>query len=200
MFDLASAHARLGLTDATKDYWVTLCLDTAKAIAEKHLDRSFDFATETVKLYDFHGKQLHLQRYPLTAVTSIVGDGTTSVPTTEYKAHLTGGYIEFFTVRSYKEVDVTYSGGYSVLPPDLVLALWLIFDALWSSTPGAGKAAGSVSGGTTGAIKSIETPDVGRIVYQDPSASIAQSDLVGVNSILGHDAICLLAPYKRYDA
>jgi hypothetical protein len=204
MFDLLTAHSRLGLTDASKDYYVNLCLDTAKAIAEKYCDRSFDYATDTVKFYDFIGKQVHLPRYPIESVTSI-GDiqdatGTTLAAITNYKVNGVGGYVELFDQLHYRELDITYSGGYKQLPSDLVLALWTIFDAIWASTPGAGATVGATTA-ASGAIKSINIPDVGQITYDtgsSGSASAASGVLVG--GLVSDIALALLEPYRRWSA
>jgi hypothetical protein len=201
-FDITTAKARLGIVGTAQDTIIQVCMDTAKAIAEKHLDRMFDYAVETAKFYDFHGKQIHLHRYPIETVGSVSEPSSSSVAASDYKVHATGGYIEFFHQRYFREVDVTYSAGYRTLPADLILGLWLIFDAVWNATPGGGATiGGATTSGALGALKSIETPDVGRLVFETSASSSASASVGACASrFLGADAINLLAPYRRIDA
>jgi hypothetical protein len=200
MFDLLTAHSRLGLTDASKDYYVNLGIATALAIAEKYCDRNFMQATETAKFYYVVGETLQLSRYPITAVTSISGSSGSTLNTNSYKVNLGAGQIIFNGIAVDQELDVTYSGGYTTLPLDLELALWSIFDAIWTATPGAGAAIGSVVS-TTGKIKSVSVPDVGRIDYETSSSSSAAGTVgsLGVGFITD-TAISLLEPYRRWSA
>ena len=66
---------------------------------------------------------------------------------------------------SGNSIDVTYAGGYKILPPDLLLALWGIFDKVWAAS----------SGGAVGdrIVNSIQIPDVGTVKYESPNASMA---------------------------
>ena len=184
MFDLASAKGKLGIAvvDTTKDIYINLSLDTALVIAERYCDRLFGYATETARFLDFYAAKIPLKRYPLEQVTSVkVLDNSGRTPLggvgvngNEYMVHHAGGYVELYTPRYYKAVEVSYTGGYKVLPPDLELALWGIFDVVYaamSAPPG--------SGGVTtqaGTIASITVPDVGNVAFaQGAGATAAQA-------------------------
>ena len=179
MFDLASAKGKLGIAvvDTTKDIFISLSLSTAMAIAERYCDRLFGYATETARFLDFYSAKIPLKRYPLESVTSVKSldnSGGTPLDTTAYRVHHAGGYVELYHARYYRELEVSYTGGYQVLPPDLELALWGIFDVVYaalSAPPG--------SGGVTtqaGTIASITVPDVGTVAFaQGAGATAAQA-------------------------
>ncbi len=193
MFDLLTAHSRLGLTDASKDYYVNLGIATALAIAERYCDRHFYQATETEKFYYVSGQALQISRYPLISVTSIKGSDGSSVASSSYKVNMTTGQILFGSWFASQEVDVTYTGGYTALPLDLELALWEVFDAVWAATPGAGAVVGG--GAATGGISSISVPDVGTVRWStDNSSSSSSND--GLGGIIPAGSAAILNFYR----
>jgi hypothetical protein len=193
MFDLLTAHSRLGLTDASKDYYVNLGIATALAIAERYCDRHFYQATETEKFYYVSGQALQISRYPLISVTSIKGSDGSSVASSSYKVNMTTGQILFGSWFASQEVDVTYTGGYTALPLDLELALWEVFDAVWAATPGAGAVVGG--GAATGGISSISVPDVGTLRF-DTGKTSSSNSASGSGGFISDYAIGLLEPYR----
>jgi hypothetical protein len=190
VFDLATAQIRLGTTTGAQDLMIPVVLDTAVAIAEKYLDRGISYATETVKFYNVEGWQLNMPRYPIETVTTVVGLDNLS-----YKTHLHGGYFDFNTQVWIDEADITYTGGYQTYPGDLELALWLIFDEIWNSTPGAGIAVGA--GTSPQEIESVSIPDVGTIKYAKNASSAGSAGNVLTNGFISSAALALLEPYRR---
>lgn len=163
MFDLATARVRIGLqgSDTSKDTLLTAALDAALAMAETYCDRQFKQLTSSVSLFHFEGEVIQLQRYPVTALTSLAGDSTTLA-----NYHLDGatGRIVMDGCRRYHQVDVSFTGGYATYPADLELAFWVIFDGIWPSVSGAAAAAGG------GAIKAIRSNGAS-VEYDTSSAS-----------------------------
>ena len=88
-------------------------------------------------------------------------------------------------------VTVQYTGGYTNLPDDLLLALWRIFDVIWSDMPGGGAAAGAAA---VDKIKSIEIPDVGRITMDTGGNSSAAGSSSG---LIDNVTAALLSFYRR---
>jgi len=161
-FDLIAAKARLGLTDATKDLQVQLALDACLAIAESYCDRHFLWTHETAKFYDIYARRLQLSRYPLTSVVSVLDNSGNAISSTHYKVHHAYGYIQFKHYITDWEAQVEYEGGYKVLPADLLIALWGIFDIVWPSINGSSGGAATVA---PGSISSISIPDVGTVSF-----------------------------------
>lgn len=185
MFDLATAKTRLSITDTTQDALLTVGIDTALAVAERFCDRKFGYAAETVKFYHFYGDTLFLPRYPVESIVSVTG-----LPT-NYKVHNRLGMIDLPGAQSIEEATVSYTGGYKVLPPDLELALWSIFDNLWPSI----KSSGTSSLGSS-AVASITVPDVGTIRF-DNSGAGAGAGGAGANSNLYGAFFSVLETYRR---
>ena len=169
-FLLADAKARKGIlpADTTKDLFLQVALDTALALAEAYTNRRFMYAAETATFHYPFGQSLQLNRYPLEQVVSITVPGQTAIAANQYQVILGAGQIKSLGWLSAKQIDVVYAGGYKVLPADLQLALWMMFDAIWASMPGGGLAVGGVS--SADVIKRISLPDVGSIDLDTSSA------------------------------
>lgn len=175
MFDLATAKARLGITDTSKDTVVAGALSASLGIAERFCDRRLAFATETANFYNFLGDTLFLPRYPIEAVIS-----STGLP--DFQVHHRLGILELDSIISAPTVTVSYSGGYRVYPADLELALWGIFDQVYPA----------VTGTTPDDVESVSIPDVGTIKYRASTSALA-----GVNAnVLGTFA-SILETYRR---
>jgi len=195
MFDEATATARLDLTDPSKIALLQPALDAAQAIAERYCDRWFDEADETEEIIPVHLGAVQVKRYPIATVASITAAhggviGEKHIDKPAGLIYLDGG------IGSH-DVSVTYHGGYATLPPDLELALWLIFDGIWPqfNLPVTG---GAVTPGGTGAIASVSIPDVGTIRFDNGSS--ASSSAGGAGAAVGFipaTAVSLLEPYRR---
>jgi hypothetical protein len=171
MFDLATAKTRLGIVGTLQDTQLNVAIGAALSLAEKYCDRQFLYFAETARFYYTGSTSLQLRRYPLEQVVSITDTQNNSViAATDYKVHLGAGLILFSGWRTATEIDVSYAGGYKTLPDDLELALWSIFDNVWAAIPGGGLTVGSAAG-SGGVIKSIDVPDVGKIMYDTTNAA-----------------------------
>lgn len=194
MFDQATAVSRLDLQDPAKVALVPLVIDSALAIAETYCDRSFMEQDTVETVVPVYGNTIKVRRFPIESVNTIssIHGGTVA----DYHVDKRAGVVYLDGRGFWHEATISYKGGFSILPPDLEIALWLIFDAVWSATPGAGKAFGATTSSGTGAIKSVSTPDAGSITYFDPTTSAASS----AGAFLPADAVALLDPYRRLDA
>jgi hypothetical protein len=126
-----------------------------------------------------HGR-ISLRRYPLTAITGIdtvENDGTlTPDGQANYVWEASTGLLFGLRTTTARKTLITYTAGYQVLPADLEMALWQVFDTVWASMqPGGGGS--SVSGGQ--AIKSVTLADVGTIHFDVGSSGNAQSSSAG---------------------
>jgi len=193
MFDLATAKARLGIAvvDTTKDTLLSGAISAALSIAENYCDRKFLYAAESQKFNHFHGATMSLIRYPLVNVTSVAKNGAW---VSGYKVISSTGQIEFDHPVRHDELTVQYTGGYTVLPDDLLLALWRIFDAIWSDMPGGGAAAGAAAGSQ--AISSIAIPDVGTIRFE-ASGAAGGAGAGAAGGLIDNVTAALLSFYRR---
>lgn len=182
MFDLAAAKARLNIVGTGQDVLLQASLDAALSLAEKYCDRFFMFASERAKFYHVRGNSLFLRRYPVTDLIAMTPSGL------KYKLHMVTGIVEFHSATSEEEIVIDYSGGYSVLPPDLELALWQIFDSVWNL----GQAAGG-GGLAAGAIQSVTLADVGTVRY---ATGAAAADAAAGASIIPAIAVNILDLYR----
>ena len=171
-FLIADAKARKGIlpADTTKDLILQVSLDTALALAETYCNRHFMYKAVELETFSYpFARGLQLSRYPLESVTSVTPVGQTAIGTDTYQAVLKTGQIKSLGWLSAKQIDVTYAGGYKVLPADLELALWMMFDEVWAGIPGGGGGGSAVPSGQV--IQSITIPDVGTVRYADGGSS-----------------------------
>lgn len=189
-FDLATARTRL--TTSPGDAIIQVGIDTAIAVAERYCDRNFLYKSETARFYYYTGEALHLPRYPIEQVAS-----TTGMNNATYKVHHTSGQLEFAGQVHFEEATVTYAGGYRVLPADLELALWLIFDNVMASLD---PAAGGASVGGVGAITSISVPDVGTIRMDVGGAAASAATGGAAFGMIPAYSVALLDPYRYMKA
>jgi hypothetical protein len=190
-FDLVAAKARLNLSGSSSDAMVQVAIDTALAIAERYCDRAFLYKAETASFYYFMGEALQLPRYPVEQVSTVTG----FTNTINYRLHHSVGQVQFGHQVSSDYATVTYAGGYRVLPADLELALWAIFDDVWTELQ---PTSGSSTSGS-GAITSISVPDVGTIRMEGSGKSSGNGG-AGVGGIIPDIAINLLEPYRLWKA
>ena len=194
MFDLATAKIRLGIAvvDTTKDTLIGSVLLAAKSIAENYCDRMFDLATQTEVFNHHNGSSFSLRRYPLKAITAVTTSGGSGIAADRYHRNDDAGLLIMHNQLWQSDVvTVQYTGGYTNLPDDLLLALWRIFDAIWSDMPGGGAAAGAAA---VDKIKSIEIPDVGRITMDTGGNSSAAGSSSG---LIDNVTAALLSFYRR---
>ena len=161
-FDLATAKNRKGIlpADTTQDALIVISLAAAKAVAETYCNRKFDYAAEIATFHFPNARTLQLSRYPIEQVT-LVAVSESNSDFRGYQVINGTGQVVSTSVFSARQVEVQYAGGYRTLPADLELALWLVFDEVWSA---------STSGGVTASIKSVALADVGTVQFSDPNA------------------------------
>lgn len=196
-WDIATAKTKLGIVGTLQDTQLQAAIDVALAVAEKYCDRQFQYAAEVASFYHVKAESIKLYRYPVEQIVSITSvSGGSNIGATDYKAHLSSGTILFKGWRNDEQIDVSYAGGYKTLPADLELALWDVFNAIWSSTPGWGAAAGTGASTASGAIKSINVPDVGKIDFDVSGGAAASSSIGGLGGYITPLASTLLERYK----
>ncbi len=170
-FNLLGAKARKGISpaDPTQDAVLQVSLDTAKALAEMYCNRKFDYAAETATFHFPYTQTLQLNRYPLEQVVSVADSKGALLAAGNYQVILGVGQIKSAGWLSDTSMDVTYAGGYRVLPADLEFAMWSIFDQVYgASTASGGSPTGQV-------VNSITVPDVGTIRYETGGANVGGS-------------------------
>ena len=211
--ETARIRIGLESTDTSKDVELTAAMEASLHYAEKYCDRFFMFQEDVAELIHFESSYVQLHRYPVTAVASIKFDSAdfmvswvplaTAIPIgganesswsasrpcgepLEVPYHIekkTGRLV--FDSRFYShELTVNYSGGYAVLPADLEMALWRLFDSTWSVISATTSSA-PVGGG---AIKAISSQGA-RVEFDTSSAGSGMGGSGGLsdsfaNSIL----------------
>lgn len=200
-FNLESARVRVGLesTDTSKDPQLIGSLNSALAIAENYTDRKFIYKRETARFYYDSSNRYTLKRYPINEVYAIT-DSDGNFP--EYKVHKLFGRIELERYNPSDELIVDYAGGYAVLPADLELALWGIFDSTFTTIDKAMSGDGITDGAGTGYgdIQSINIPDVGTVSFASTSSSTTTSAVAAHNALWGRMGpfFMLLDSYKDH--
>ena len=186
MFDLATAKTRLNIVGFTQDVEIQAILDASLAVAEAYCKRRFNYAEETESIYHDSKGYLFLERYPIDVVETVTAENHTNV---KYKTNSPAGYLDLHGRYTFEEVNVKYKGGYSVLPDDLVIALWGIFDGIWAASQGS-------SGPTAGAIESVSLTGVGTVRMSTGASTVSS----GSSGAIPAMATAILSNYKRYMA
>ena len=183
-FDLAGAKLRLNITDTTQDVEIQAALDAALSIAEAYCDRKFAYAAEEAHYYHVSAGYLFVPRYPIEQVVSVNRDsGQNNV---KYKVNKSAGFLDLHGRYSDEELSVTYAGGYVTLPEDLILALWGIFDGVWSASQGN-------TGPAAGAIESVSLTGVGTVRM----ATGGSTSTGGSSGAIPAMAAAILSLYRR---
>jgi hypothetical protein len=187
-YDIETARVRIGLesTDTSRDVELTAAMDASLNFAEKYCDRFFMFQEDTAELIHFTDNDLQLHRYPITAVASVEADG--NAVETDYHIEKKTGRIILDSRLYAHELTVSYSGGYAVLPSDLEMALWRLFDTTWSVVSATTSSA-PVGGG---AIKAISSSGA-RVEFDTSSGS--SSGMSGSGGLSDPFAISILDLY-----
>lgn len=168
-WDITTARLKIGLTagDVSKDTELQAAMNTALALAEAYCDRYFLYQLETQ--YFVHVvRNVFLKRYPVDRIQSITKDGAVT-PNTLGEINKESGIVG---ASNMKHVTLEYMGGYQVLPLDLELALWGVFDNTYATMTSAG-------GGVSGEIKKLAITGVGSIDYDSSNASSDTSSAFG---------------------
>jgi hypothetical protein len=172
-FNLATAKDRLGIPadDTSRDAQITGALNVSLAMAEKYCDRRFAFVREVARFPLNNWPQLLVRRYPIVRVYALrLPPNGQEADVSELQVHHEHGIVYMCGCGGYRTTDAVeldYEGGFKVLPADLEFALWLVFDQVWSTTPGMGLPAGSTS--ADGAVRSFSID--GMSIGYDTSAA-----------------------------
>jgi len=200
-FDVATGRLKVGLapTDAVQDAEITMAINTALAIVENYCNRPFLYNTQVEVFQHVHQGKVQVERYPIDTVISM--DASAGMHQVQHVA----GFIDFHGVRYIERLELTYSGGYKILPADLEFAMWSVFGALWSTFDPTIVAAGG--GGLTvaiGAVKKRTVVGVGSVEYETGGGSTSSSSGGAVHAdlsaVMPAATMAILAPYKRMSA
>ena len=190
-FDLETAKNRLNITDASKDDEIQLALDTALSVAENYCDRKFMFESSVVEDFIFKtNESFAVERYPIDKINSSENESGQAVTDNLYEIDQDAGLVRFAKGYPNQSFTVNYDGGYKVLPLDIELALWSIFDKIWAMTQS------STGGGVVvGGIESVAITGVGSVKYSSGSSG---DDAIGSdNSLISSMAYSVLKKYVR---
>jgi len=188
--NLPLLRVRIGLpeNDATKDAEITGAWKTAIALAEQYTDRYLTNATRREVFTHFAGETMQLRAYPVDTITKISGS------VVAYHLNKARGTIYFDGREVGHEITIDYSGGYSVFPSDLMLAILVLFDSVWllMENPGAGAA-------SSGAVKSVKAGDIS-IQYDTGGGATIASGGGGMGGAVPPIAQGILEIYRRWSA
>ena len=189
-FDLETAKNRLNITDASKDDEIQLAIDTSLSVAENYCDRKFLFLTEEEYFIFKTNESFALVRYPIDKINSTENESGQPVTDNFYEIDADAGLVRFAKGYPNQSFKVNYDGGYKVLPLDLELAFWSIFDKIWAMTQS------STGGGVVvGGIESVAITGVGSVKYSSGSSG---DDAIGSdNSLISSMAYSVLKKYVR---
>jgi hypothetical protein len=202
-WDITTAKLRLGIEDDTQDAALQSAMDVALAVAEGYCDRRFLKQADTQEFPLPTGPTLLVRRYPLVSLETIAPLDPQDEPPVEpvdvsatWRIDKRRGIVFMvgmppwgasyttpvapgaFYAGARAGFVLNYTGGYDPLPADLEQALWMVFDAVWFSTPGWGAEAGSQSGAGGGAVKSFSI-DGSTISFDNASGNEAASQSGG---------------------
>lgn len=187
--NLADAYKRSGLAASPEhDALLTSVVNACIATIENYLDRFILFNASEDQFFYTHHQDYALQRYPIENISSIEVDGKPLG--VRYKVHQQTGIVKLDHHMFAREIKFSYSGGYRVLPADLELAFWVLFQEYL------GISQGGASSVAAGAIESITVQDVGTIRFN--TGNNASQGAISSTSGLPDSVISLINPYRRY--
>lgn len=188
-YDLETARVRVGLApdDTSQDAMLTTAMGASLSFAEKYCDRKFMRKLESEEFIHFNQAKVQLIRYPVESVSSVGRDNTA---VTDYHIDKPDGRITFDGRINAHVLTIAYLGGYDVLPTDLEMALWRLFDSAYGEISSGGSTAG------TGQIKAISSAGA-KIEFNVGSSSGSVAAAGGANTPGGAFAASILDFYKR---
>lgn len=204
-FDLITAKKRLGIPDedTSQDAAIQACLAIAMSLAETYCDRGLEYKEDVVEDFERQTERvIRVYRYPIKEVDSILAMDPALQNSMQANSDIwldkKAGMIK--GVWYGYDVTVTYDGGYDPLPADLEYGLWLVFDAVWYTTPGMGLAAGSSSEDTAGPIRSFTINGV-KIDYSVKTNAFGSGGgSIDPYGIIPENAIAVLDKYRAETA
>jgi hypothetical protein len=184
-WDLETAKIKAGIdpADTTQDVALDLAMQQAVAVSERYCDRGLSLADPSLEVFNyFNASQVRLWRYPVIVMAAVLADG---VAITDYKLNGNTGQILFPSTLYAGTLEVQSEAGYGTFPPDLELALWQIFGAVWALN-------NSQAGSGTQDVKSLKIDGVGQVTY----ASDSGTSETGIPGLISDAAAGMLEPYK----
>lgn len=159
-------------SDDNMDIKIQSAMDASLLIAEAHCNRKFLAASVTEIYYDQVFRAIHLERFPVTVITSISLQQT-------YRVDMVRGVIRIPSGPYLEKVTVEYTGGYApnALPADLELALWEIFTAVWELSYSDNSQEVKL-----GAIKKQTIVGVGSVEYETNAGSETANELIPISA------------------
>lgn len=162
---------------------VTNYMNSAMAIVDQYCHRNFAFVENCTERFIVNAtKTLQVKRFPLTAIDSITY--VNGLEVSNYLFDAESGIVVFNQDAIQTQVEITYSGGFDPIPPDVLLALQGVCRKLLSDE----------NGDSNQSVRRIQTPDVGMVEYFDQSPFMTAS---GLNIRFG-EYFHLLEPYRVY--
>jgi hypothetical protein len=148
--DLIKLRVRAGFpaNDDSHDEDLQAAADQALMLCETYCDRFFEKQSQIEQIWPTAGSFM-VKRYPLESITSITnanGDAIEvgNVRTVDAPGIVLRGGCSIGGAGIWP-LSIEYVGGFDPLPKDLEFAVLAAFDAVWSTTPGWGAAAGSAA-------------------------------------------------------
>lgn len=190
---------KLGQVDFTNepDAAVSLYIGMAQSLVEAYCDRPFDRQVDRVDTLDGSAQaSLFLPLYPVQSITSVVEDGVTLTPGTDYLLYASRGQLVRLQGNNdrvwwwdYKRqsVVVTYTAGYDdaeagyEVPDDLRMVCASIAlrifkaEAAWAATPAA----------ASGPVTAVTLDGVGSYSYGATSSSGVSGEVQGTQQAGG---------------
>lgn len=150
MYDIETARIRIGLepTDTSKDAQLNVAMSASLNFAENYCDRKFMKQAESERFVHFSYCGVQLKRFPVESVEMVSADGNSF---SDFHIDMPVGRITLDSRISAHILTVDYVGGYEVLPADLEMALWRLFDSAYANINNTG---GSLGNGQVKAISS----------------------------------------------
>lgn len=180
-WDVQTAREITGAAAATPDAALVRAMDVVLALVQRLLARGLFKQRETSRFYNVSSPRIYLRRYPIETVHSVNG-----VPLSGCSIiHHCDGWIQVKNVSATCcTLEVDYTGGYDVLPPDLEAALWEIFLFYWDQLdpltglmrPGGG---GAAAAGGTGEVSRVTLADFGTVSFDVGGSSGSSGDSFG---------------------
>jgi hypothetical protein len=194
-------RVRIGLQsdDTSRDADLTLASEVSLDVVETYLDRKLTFA-EYTEWADCAYPSYLVMAWPIDRTAAVTVNGTLHTDPS-FSGHIDWekGIIHHANSHPYQ---ITYSGGFNVLPPVLLWAMLSVFDSVWASDSAFGGAVGSSIIQGSGAIKKVSLVGIGSV---DLDVGTTVSDGGGANSgaawgLIPSAARTILDRYRRESA
>jgi len=194
-------RVRIGLldTDTSRDTDLEAAEAITQGLVEDYLDRRLEFLPDIETFYG--GKAwLLLRRWPLEAAGAVdvtIHNEPVPMAVEGISVDEERGVVHLPSWMCGRPIRVEYTGGFTELPPSLLWAYMAAFDAVWSSTPGFGVAAGTLPAGG-GEAKKITLVGIGAVEFDTGSSSggTGGGD-VEPWGIIPDEAVTVLDRYRR---